>query len=350
MNQFRQEEVNPDTLKQGGGGRREEGSQATMSLGEAIHEIRLRRAEIEPHAPPPPPQMEAQKQPPLENNPVAMKLGGERGPTTKAWTEHATWESLFHDEEAYKEYWNDVQMVINKLDLDWSGVRAELKEQLYDSREWAGRINLEGGKPKIVELVPSPFSVNEGPLPPQATAMVPAEVVEKLEIKPALFLFHTHPGEVGGSTLPSPTDVAGSMWIAYTNQHAANLVISPYGVFMYGPSMGLRTEIWKKNNNPVEAKLTIYKRIADMLAALEGSRSWADPWTLKTYARMLERYNVDYVIFPTDKYACEDFRKTFTAGINSVDYSLLYSYHKRIEKLEPSTTKKKPRSVTREER
>jgi len=250
----------------------------------------------------------------------------------KPWTEYKTWDSLYKDEGAYAAYWNDAAEAVNELNLDWSDVRAELGNKLYDGREWAGRINLVKGKPKIVELVPSPHAVGEGPLSKQASAMVPAEVVAKLEAKPALFVFHTHPGETPASTMPSPTDVAGAMHIALSGRFAADLVISPYGVFMYGPDYEFRQAVQTAETFK-EAQLALYRRVADMLAAMEGSRSWTSPWSLETHAGMFRQYGVEYVAFPTDKYAQADRRWMYTTPPR-VDQDQLHYYHQQIKELE----------------
>lgn len=297
------------------------GDESHFELGDALHTIRKTHAD---QGNPPPSKF-------LEPREKTLSVVGGKA---VSWTHYKTWKALFKSEKAYAAYLDDVDSALSHLDLDWSDVRAELGDKLYDNREWAGRINLVNGRPKIVELVPSPHAVGEGPLAKQASAMVPAEVIEELEKKPALFMFHTHPGEVGGSAMPSATDVAGAMWTAFTNHFAADLVISPYGVFMYTPNTRFRRAVWSDNSTTQsDALLVLYRRIADMLAAMEGSRSWSSPWTLTDHAEMLRRYDVDYIIFPTDKYAQVEYRNVYTTP-TAVDHGHLHDYHERIRELE----------------
>ena len=273
------------------------------------------------------------------------------GGKKKPWTSYKSWKALWNDEDAFGAYWDDVDHVLNNLDLDWSDVRKELADKINDNREWAGRINIVNGKPKVVELVPSPHVIGEGPLSRQSVAMVPSEVMAELEKKPALFMFHTHPGENAGSAMPSPIDIAGAMWIAYTNRFAADLMISSYGVFMYAPNVAFRRAIWDEAYDSEEgqvrltrARLALNRRIVDILGAMEGARSWTSPWTLDKYGQMLRQYDVDYVIFPTDKYAHADQRSTFTAP-QGIDHGFLLDYLEQIQELEkelesPATTAK----------
>jgi hypothetical protein len=309
------------------------GAGARRSFSDAL--LRVRKEQTRQDARPPPrhalesrPRSVAQ----VRRYGGAAKKKGRRPKPRKPWTKYKTWEKLDADEGARAAYWRDVDEVLGALDLDWSDVRTELAEKIRDDREWAGRINLVKGKPKIVELVPSPHAVGEGPLPRQAAAMVPGELIARLEAKPGLFMFHTHPGEVGGSTMPSPIDIAGAMHIAYTGRYAADLVVSPYGVFMYTPNAAFRRAVWA-DNTPAEARLALYRKISDLLAGLGGSRSWESPWTLDNFVAMIRRYDVEYVIFPTDKYAWADRRQAYTSP-PEVDHEHLHDYQARVKELE----------------
>ena len=264
-------------------------------------------------------------------------LPGQGGPKlkkttkkTKPWTEYSTWEKLDADAEATKQYFSDKNDVLNSLDLDWSNVRKELGKKLYDNREWAGRINLVGGKPRIVELVPSPYKVGEGPLSKGVAAMVPAEVVRKLAMKPALFMFHTHPGEDSGSLMPSITDLAASLMGALTDRFAADLVISPYGVFLYTANAGFRNQVWE-SDDPELAHLATLRKIVDVVKALSGSRSWGSRWSLETFIGIVKLYNIEYVVFPTDKYVPISENYTFATGSEYDHLELLTSWIDSLE-------------------
>jgi hypothetical protein len=304
------------------------GGEGNHALGRALHDARAKRATAL-DVPPPHPRL-------LNPREIAIKGGARKKSRPKAkkrWTEYKTWKALKADAGALEDYYEEVDNTLNELDLDWSDVMEELKDKLYDNREWAGRINIVEGRPKIVELVPSPHAVGEGPLSKGAAAMVPAEVMDKLAAKPAMFLFHTHPGEGMGSTMPSPIDIAGGMLIGYTAEGAADLVISPYGVFMYTPSPRFRADVWKTKDGK-RAYLATLRRTADLLAALEGARSWKGPWTLRSFSDMLRTYDVEYVVYPTDKYAKAAYRWGYVRNPDEVSPEDLQDYHRRIAKLE----------------
>lgn len=66
---------------------------------------------------------------------------------------------------------------------------------------------------------------------------------------------------------------------------------------------------------------------------MEGSRSWKSPWTLDTYADMARFYGVEYIVFPTDKFAKVNNRQRYST-VPKIDYEKLYEYHKQIDLLE----------------
>jgi len=280
----------------GGGG-------AGHHLGEALHDLRQGHVRAKERNSPPPGLL------PAENKTSVV----EGGAKNKPWTEYKSWDTLFASKRASSEYWNDLASVMTYLDLDWSRVRKELAGKLYADREWAGRINLVGGKPKVVEAVSSPYKVGEGPLSAQAGAMVPGKIIEALEAKPALFLFHTHPGE-GLLPLPSPTDLATALATLHTGRFAADIVVSPTGIFMYTPSIELRNRLDSTpSDDPqkdLKDNLILVRHIIDMLGALEGTRSWGE-YALDEYISVIRKYGIEYVSFPTDKYAKWDRRMTY---------------------------------------
>lgn len=302
----------PEGHAVGGGGEDEH------VLGDALHDIHQEQAKRRDHGHvvgPPPGRI-------LHPGPKkTSRVGGreekKKPKPKKPWTDYKTWEAMCKDDGATEAYWDDVAKVMNDLELDFSEVRKALAKTVYDDREWAGRINYVKGKLKVVELVPSPHAVGEGPLSRQAGAMVPSEVMAKLEAKPGLLLFHTHPGETPGSAMPSSTDMAGALHIAYTGRYAAELVVSPYGVFLYTPSAALRQKVWDVDAEDPDAhqkaSLTTLRQVADLYGAFDGTRSWKSPWSLEEYATMARQYGVEYVVFPNDNYAALDQRGLYSS-------------------------------------
>jgi hypothetical protein len=166
--------------------------------------------------------------------------------------------------------------------------------------------------------------------------MVPAEVMQKLEDKPGLFLFHTHPGEVAGSATPSAQDMAGAMHIGYTQRYAGEVVVSPYGVFLYTPSGETRQRIWGADpddpNREKKAALTMFRYAADLLGAFNGARSW-EPWSLEDYASLARRYGMEYIVFPNDSYIQQEHRRYFTSP-EEIDHTTHQNYQALIKELE----------------
>jgi hypothetical protein len=312
-------------VRQSGGG-----EAAPHHLGDATHLTRLERAHAAQHD---------QEIPTLAHHSLqyllsATHLGGGKKENTakekKKWTRCASWDALSRDKEAVEEYTAAAHQVLENLTLDWSGVLAELRDQVYADREWAGRINLVHGKPKIVELVPSPHAIGEGPLPKGSSAITPKELIAKLSNKPALFLFHTHPGEGAGSTMPSPTDIASSAWIAYTGEFAAELMISPYGVFMYGPASSFRRDVWAAGHTPRDAYLATLRKIVDLLSAL----NWKAPWTLDDLSQTLNVHGIEYIVFPTDRYAQALHRWVYAPLPSATNLEDIQGYRTEIQQLE----------------
>jgi hypothetical protein len=256
------------------------------------------------------------------DKPYATKLPKPRKP----WTEYATWDELGEDKAAAAQYFADVHNTLSRLDLDWSDVRRELDSAVKDNREWIGRINMVDGKPRVVEKRPSPFLEGEVGDSRAAAAMVPGELVDEVASRPALFIFHTHPGLAASAAMPSSADVLVATYLAYNHMYAANLVISQYGVFLYRPNSAFMNAI----NESDDKRLTILRRAADTAAAISGSRSWANPWTLKDYALQLRRYGIELVVFPTDRYACLYYRADIRTPDFAHDFDDIQSLYERV--------------------
>jgi hypothetical protein len=286
------------------------------ALGDALHDIRREQVTRHgnAHIVGPPPRSVFAPRPNIVTR-VGGGGGGKKPKPKKPWADYDTWEAMDKDKGASLAYWDDLTKLNNTLELDFSEVRKSLAKTVYDNREWAGRINYVKGKLEVVELVPSPYAVGEGPLSRQTKAMVPAEVMAKLEGKPGLLLFHTHPGEAGGSAMPSGVDMSAALNIAYTGRYAAELVVSPYGVVLYGPSSQLREKVWDVDLSDPDAdnkvRLTTLRHAADLLGAFNGSRSWKSPWSIQDYSNMARQYGVEYVVFPNDNYAAVDQRAVY---------------------------------------
>jgi hypothetical protein len=163
-----------------------------------------------------------------------------------------------------------------------------------------------------------------------AAAMVPGELVDKVARTPALFLFHTHPGLATGSAMPSAADVLVATYMAYNSRFAANLVVSPYGVFLYRPDPQFMKAIAESD----DPRLAVLRRAADTAAAISGARSWVDPWNLKDYTAQLRRYGIELVVFPTDKYAGISTRADISMPDFAHDFDEIQTLYKRVAERE----------------
>ena len=245
----------------------------------------------------------------------------------KRWTRYSKWPDLVDDKGAWDQYWVERGEAL-QLKLDWSNVRATLMPKVHDNREWAGRINIVKGKPKVVEMVPSPFKIGEGVDPRIARAFVPGELVSRLVNKPAMYFFHTHPGDGVGSGIPSAADIGTALLYTYRGWGAGHLVVSNSGIVVYGAGDGYLKEVW----NSQHPHYTAMRRAFDVLTAMMGRRSWGW-WKIRDIETMLANFKVSFVAFPTDVYA-HDYYATVYRSSGPTDFELLEAYREDLARLE----------------
>jgi hypothetical protein len=212
------------------------------------------------------------------------------------WRGVATWADLVKDKPALRQYWKEHNQVYSHLALDWTAVRAELAPILRQNREWAGRMDIVDGKPVIVEKLASPFAVGEN-VSGRTAAMVPAEIVKKLDDKPSLFVFHTHPK--GVCELVSSSDVVAAILQTYLGRTAAHVLVTPDSIVLYGVRPSLYNEIWSSPQPHFAALRKAY----DAYTAMEGMRSWGRNYKVRDVEALMERHHLFYVVYPLDGYA-----------------------------------------------
>jgi hypothetical protein len=237
---------------------------------------------------------------PLDRNDYApltrTTRGGASAPVAKRlWTEYETWEELHADPGAVAVYFEQRAAVLNNPNLDWGPVLAKVNPLLSENREHIGIINLDPDG-KTLRLTSSEASpVEAGTLESEtAFASVPGELVAKYAEKPGMFIFHTHPADPRGSPLPSSHDLAAAVFFGATSRFAASVVISRYGVLVYGPDWGA----YKALHEAKDWKLALLHLSHDVVAAHESIRSWS-PHTISEYIDFYPRHRLLFFYYPT---------------------------------------------------
>ena len=217
--------------------------------------------------------------------------------TKKRWTEHATYADLISSgKKGVAEYEQARHAAMQNPDYDWAPVLAKVNPLLADNHEYIGIVNLEadGRTLRLDGLEASP--VKAGTAKDGITfASVPAAMVEKWARRPALFLFHTHPADPRGSPLPSTHDISTSIYFSSINW-AINVVISRYGVFMYGANVQALETIHASKN----FTLAVANFSHDVVAAHQSMRSWG-PHTLADHIDFYRRYRMYCYVWPTSE-------------------------------------------------
>jgi len=243
----------------------------------------------------------------------------------QCWTKYKTWIALEGDKGAKQQYFNDREEVLNGLVLDWSDVRTSLAKKIDDDREWAGRINIVNGKPKVVECVSSPYRIGEN-VNPGVLAMIPADTINRLSEKPAMFLFHTHPGKSPGSGIPSDTDIVTGLSMTYLGWTAGHLVVSHSGIILYGVGQSFMKQVW----SDAHPHWIAMRKIFDVLTGLMGRRSWRRWWRIRDIEEFMQRYDVMFISFPTDAYARDYYKNKFQI-YQGTDFEQLDDYREELE-------------------
>jgi hypothetical protein len=269
---------------------------------------------------------------PIENGDFAVIGGAPKGGAKTAWWKHKTWGDLARDQEAVAEYLRVRRAAINNPNFDWGPVLKKVKPLLAQNREWIGLVNVEadGVTLRLDAHEPSPVKVGshrKSKTAGDVLASVPAYLVSKYSEMPALFIFHTHPDDPRGEPRPSTVDIVGSILTSINSWFAAEVVISSYGVFMYGMTGPSYARIQEAKN----PRLAMYHYMYDVAAALESRRSWAPHhWT--DYLESFPRYGLFMHVVPSAKLVGHSSHTTSYHSniLRNSDFELLESYRGRI--------------------
>ena len=244
------------------------------------------------------------------------------------WTKFDTWEKLQKNAIAKKEYLAQRNNVINDPNLDWSDVLTEINPKLKENREYIGVINLRPNTNKlyIVKYEGSPTSSDEEDSD-TTFASIPSELVNKYSNMVALFMFHTHPEDIRGSPLPSSHDLSAALYFGSISRFASSVIISRYGVLMYG----LSTHGYNLLTKTKDYNLAVLNLSFDIISAHESIRSWTN-WKLDDYVKFYEQYKMFMYIFPTSEYISDSVKLINEWNISQpVSYDLIMEHYNDIQ-------------------
>jgi len=244
------------------------------------------------------------------------KSGIEKYSIERHWTEFTTWEELYKNKSALDVYLTDRANIINNPDIDWTNVLKEINPLLKEKIEYIGLINLEadGRTAKLVKYESSPSEESD-----MNFASITSELVEKYANCPALFIFHTHPSDEMASPLPSSHDLVTAVHLSALTRFAANIIISSYGVLMYGLDWDGYHTIHESEN--WDAALTDLS--FDIASAHEARRSWV-AHTLRNYLDFYPMHQLFMIPFSSSLMVSNNRNYTFYWNVDSpIDHELL---------------------------
>lgn len=256
------------------------------------------------------------------------------------WQLYQSWDALKKDPGASAEYFRARTAAINNPDFEWGAVLETLRPLLQENREHVGIIGVkrDGRTLRVVASEASPDEVGVGVAPPYF-AGVPADLVSKYADRPALFFFHTHPADERASPLPSSPDLATAIYFGATARFAASVVVSRYGVLVYG----LSWSAYKSINGAADWKLALLNFTHDVIAANEAVRSWSFH-TLPDYLQLYPRMRLTFYAHPSPPMVATSVQPAIMHSLESdVDHSLLDEYSADIARHLAGKNRRRPR-------
>lgn len=250
-------------------------------------------------------------------------------PAKKKWQLYKSWDDLKKDPGASADYFAARTATLNNPQFDWSSIYSMLRPLLDEPREYVGVIGVEtdGRTLKLVASEASPDAVGEG-VSETYFAGVPAELVGKYAERPALFFFHTHPADERASPLPSSPDLATAIYFGATARFAASVVVSRFGVLIYG----LGWAGYKAINAATDWKLALLNYTHDVIAANESVRSWS--WhNLRDYTDLYSRMRMFFYAHPSPQMVAASIHPPIMHCIESnIDHLIISEYSADISR------------------
>ena len=260
----------------------------------------------------------------------------------KPWREYETWEELGRDKAASQHYWKECGDFLNHLPKDWSKVREAAKEMIADDREWAGHIDIIKGVPEIVSKYRSSTGQEDDDMSARR-ASVSSDVSKKVWSKPGLIAFHTHPADKAlhpdfDVHPPSPPDLALAVTEGFHGQFAAQVVLSPQAIFVYGLNGNTVTQLWNSEHPYFYAARLSY----DVYSSIAGTRSYVQSRRIDEDEKILDKFGMFYFIIPEDGFAQSLYNTRSRWGC-FVDIGDLKYFTKRLETAQNEIFKEKQR-------
>jgi len=245
----------------------------------------------------------------------------------KHWSTFESWDKLQKDPIAKKEYLDEKNKIIEYPKLDWSDVLTELLPKLKENREYIGIINLNKNTNKlyIKKYEGSPTTADEEDSD-TTFASIPSHLVDKYSNMVGLFMFHTHPEDIRGSPLPSSYDLSAALYFSSISRFAASVIVSRYGVLMYGLSISGYNLLTKSK----DYNLAVLNLSFDIISAHESIRSWSK-WKLDDYIEFYKRYKMFMYVFPSSEYVADNIKYENEWNINNaISYDLILDHYDDI--------------------
>ncbi len=261
----------------------------------------------------------------------------------RAWHRYPTWDALREDAAATDAYLEERAEVLESPSLDWSAVLEQVRPRLAEPREYIGLINLgpDGRTLRVEDIEASPVTAKDS-RSETTFASIPAALVERFASRPALFLFHTHPDDPRCSPLPSSHDLSTAVYLGSMSRFAANVIISNYGVIVYGLSWCA----YKAINASDDRRLAYLNLSHDVVAAHEAIRSWA-PYSLAEYLSFYPRHRLFCYAYPSSRMVA-DRRSTYSWSLEApIDLELIEEHGRDIVSYLKKAGKSRARSHDR---
>ena len=252
---------------------------------------------------------------------------------TGKWSQYTTWNTLRKHKSALQSYMQDKVTILSNPDLDWSKVLSFVVPKLHDNYEHIGLVNIENDNKTmyVSEIYKSDIKI--GTIDSETTfASISSKLVEQVGKIPALFMFHTHPASVEACPLPSSQDLSTSIYYATNGHYASSMIISRYGIILYGINDDMMKYFYRHNKRDFELARANYTH--DVVAAHESMRSWG-AHTLQDYINFYERYRMFLYIYPSSEFVAQHKSRTFDL-LSPIDHEVIEIHKHDIDNIKNS--------------
>lgn len=247
---------------------------------------------------------------------VAKTAKATTGGAEKHWTDYESWDELVQNKAATEEYLRQRAAVLSRPDLDWTRVTSVLAKKLKKPREYIGIANVESdGKTVTIKSMSSGRVGTGGEL---YFAALPGNLVAEYTSRPAMFIFHTHPCDERCHPFPSGHDLVTQIALGAAGRYAAGVVISRYGVLMYG----LDAKGYDAIQSAKDKRQAMLNLQHDVVAAHEAIRGWSN-YTNDDLIAFYKRHRMFLIVYPTPAMVGDSQQQWSRSLESSIDYELI---------------------------